>query len=166
MAIEFIEGPKTSTGAGVFTLPPEFDTKKYVSQWTKKGTATEAACQRQPIVGTRMSADAWAIWKNPETKKPHSVTISTGEHILLFRPREIQQAVNAIYGNIGKERQLAEKRGETMGGVAINDPGLLSDERIAKVTGSREPDGGEVIMNKVDNVQRVSTKVIELNSEV
>lgn len=164
MAIEFIEGPTAETGAGPFTLPAEFERDQFAASWKKKGPEVNAATQREQIQGTRLTADGWSVWKDPTTKKPHSAFVKDGEFILMCRPRLIQDQVNAIYGNVGKGYQLAEKRGETAGGVRVTDPGILSDERLSRVAGRSEYDDGEVIMNKVPDVPRVTTPTLDLET--
>lgn len=169
MAIELMSGPlgQAYETVGPLTLPASFDRKLYAAKWVKKGPAVAAAAEREWIPGTRLSADGWLVWKDgetPTTGKPYTVHLSSGEHVLLFRLREIQDAVNAICGNIGKERLLQEKRGETTGGVPIADPGMLSDDRLTKVIGKEELGDGEVTMNKIPNVgrQRVEVPPLEV----
>lgn len=163
MAIEILEGPAQETGAGQFSLPEEFDRKNFAASWKKKGPEVNAATQREHLQGTRLTADGWVVWKNPETKKPHSAFVKDGEYILMCRPREIQDQVNAIYGNVGKKYLMAEKRGETVGGKLVTDSGILSDERLSQV--ERSPyEEGEVIMNPVSSAQRVTIPTLETNS--
>lgn len=159
MAIEVITGPAGSSpqGAGQFTLPPNFDTRKFAAKWVLKGNEVSAAAEREYIIGTNLTADGWAVWKDGEDGngvkgKPHTAHVKKGEHILLFRPRSIQNAVNAIYGNVGKQRMMAEKKGHTIGGESVRDSGLLGEEKIAKVLGSEGLQGeeGDVQLNPVN----------------
>lgn len=164
MAIEIVRMPKGmhETQAGPLSLPPWFDRRKWAAKWVKEGPEVEAAREREWLVGTEgVTADGWqpALDSN---KKPHKIVLSKGTYVLLCRPQEIQQAVNAIYGNVGKERLMQERRGETTGGVPTNDPGLLSDERLAKVLGPDQLEEGDVILNKVPDVRRVELQPIEL----
>jgi hypothetical protein len=165
MAIQILDTPQGQSRAGIFTLPADFDTKKFASKWVKRGAAADAVIgQREHIVGTNFTADPWEVWRDGKNK-PHSNKAKDGEYVLLCRPRQIQDEVNAIYGNVGKQRQLAEKRGETAGGVQVLDPGFLGDDRLSKVIGSEgSAQDGEVILNKVTPVMRVSTPAIPINS--
>lgn len=147
MGIQVLKQPLSEVDAGQFNLPPEFDRKKYASQWKKMGPEVEQARERQPILGAHLTADGWEIFKD-KNGAPVKRTISKGEHILMFRPREVQDAVNAIYGNIGKERMVATKRGETTGGVPLA-PGVLTEEQILKATNERAHEDGGVVMNEV-----------------
>jgi len=169
MAIEILE-PSLFGGAeaaGQFTLPSNFDATRFAAKWVKVGNAVAAAQQREHLVGTRLTADGWTVWKDgdsPTSGKPHKVHVASGEHVLLFRPRPIQEAVNAIYGNVGKERMLSEKKGETTGGVPINDPGMLSEATLNRALGSEglPEEDGDVKFNRVEEVSRhVGTSVLE-----
>lgn len=171
MAIELISGPAGAgiQGAGQFTLPVNFDQSEHAAKWVKKGNAVNAAAEREYIVGTRMTADGWAIWKDGATAttgKPHTVHVASGEYILLFRPKSIQNAVNAIYGNVGKERMMSEKKGEQMAGAAVNDPGMLGEDKLARVIGSEGLAGedGDVKLNPVDFGQRVQAPELQTAS--
>lgn len=143
MGIQILQQPESEVDAGIFNLPNEFDREAYASRWVAMGNAVEKAKERQPLIGTRLTADGWQVF----TEKGKPVKRSTdkgGEFVLMFRPREVQDAVNAIYGNVGKERMIMHKKGEsTSGGVPLT-PGLLTEEQVARQTGERvsEEDGG------------------------
>jgi hypothetical protein len=164
MGIQILSTPKNASPitAGPFTLPEDFDQKKFAAKWVKCGQQAAAAENREYIPGTTLTADGWKVWQGM-AKKPHKIPLATGEHVLLCRPRDVQDDVNAICGNVGKERLLQEKRGETTGGVPLNDPGMLSDDKIAKVEGRNALDGdGDVVFNVVKTVdRRVTTPVFD-----
>lgn len=156
MGIQLISAPKGSPSnepPGPMSLPAEFDRKKFASKWVKQGPAVDAAREREWIPGTQLTADGWEVWKNEEGK-PFTVALLSGVYILLHRFKAVQEAVNAICGNIGKERLLQEKRGETTGGVLISDTGMLSDEKLSKTIGKEEMEEGVVKFNDVPNVER------------
>lgn len=155
MAIQMLSGPVgTHMTAGPLNLPSNFNSKLHAAKWVKEGPDVQAAGEREYILGTNLTADGWLPWKDGEGR-PHKVSLKSGTYILLHRLASVQRDVNAIYGNIGKERLTQEKSGETIGGVPVTDPGLLSDERIAKVTGEREDlEGGDVRLNPVGPVER------------
>ncbi len=171
MAIEVLNGPLNSTdprAAGPFSLPAKFDIRNHSAKWVKKGNDVEAAGQREHLAGTRASADGWQVWRDGDTPakgSPFTTKISSGEYVLLFRPKAIQDAVNAIYGNVGKERMITEKRGETSGGIPINKPGQLGDEQLARVIGRDDlTEEGEIVLNKVHDVRRIESPPLELST--
>lgn len=151
MGIQVIQAPQGAVGEtpGPLNLPVEFDRKKHAAKWVKEGPAVAAASEREWIPSTNLSADGWEVWRHPETKKPHKVALQSGTHVLLFRSRDVQDAVNAICGNIGKERLSNERKGETVAGATPNDPGMLSDDKLNKVMGMEESDEGDVDPNPV-----------------
>lgn len=160
------EGIITLTGPlagqeGYFSLPVEFDRKLHVANWVKVGPSVQQAQQIQPIIGTRQAAVGWATWKFPkghkDAGKPHKVTVKAGEYILMFRPRKVQENVNAIYGNVSKRHLLREQRGETIGGAPVRDPGVLHHERITK-NGIRDF-GDDYEMNLTPNPEPTSPVV-------
>lgn len=155
MAIEIIRRPRGSAAIempGPLQLPPEFDRQKYASKWVKVGPAVAAAAEREWIPGTTATADGWEVWRNPKTKKPHKVALQSGTHVLLCRDASVQKAVNAICGNVGKERLLQERAGETIAGVEPTDPGMLSDHQLQKVFGREEEADGDVKLNPVPDL--------------
>lgn len=158
MGIQMISRPKGQPieTAGPLNLPPSFDREKYAAKWVKEGPAVAAAGEREWIPGTSMTADGWQVWrdgKTPADGKPCRVPLASGPHILLYRLRSVQNDVNAICGNVGKERLMSERRGETSGGVPREDPGLLSDARIATVLGPEKQEEGDVVLNPVKGVE-------------
>lgn len=165
MAIEILKSPLQGgkQTIGPLTLPDEFDETKFAAKWVKKGPAVQSAAVREHIPGTRITADGWLVWKANAGGKPHTVMLNSGEHILLCRPREIQTAVNAICGNVGKERMMDERIGNTVAGVPVEDPGILGDDRLNRIIGSdplMQEDGG-VVLNKIDVGERVITPPLE-----
>lgn len=107
--------------------PPEFDEKKFVAKWIKvsqHGSEVEKA--KAPERLGRFEVDGWQVWKN--RGKPHFRALADGRYILMFRPKEHQAAVNAIAGNISRER-IVDKydgRGEQPGMI---NRGVLDDVR-------------------------------------
>jgi hypothetical protein len=168
MAIELIQVPlgaraSNVRAAGIFSLPQEFDIKQYASKWAKTGQDAASAQEREHLVGSNLTADGWEVWKRGGSSgKPLIVHAQSGDYVLLCRRREIQDSVNAIYGNIGKERMMAEKRGETTGGVPVQDPGQLGDERLAQVIGrdAVTQEEGQIILNPVSDVKRVTVPTL------
>jgi hypothetical protein len=171
MGIQILNVPqiKKQTGAGPLTLPAGFNHELHAAKWVKNGPDVLASKEREHIIGTEnVTADGWQVWKdgaNAVTGKPYTVHLAKGEHILLFRSRAVQDAANAIYGNIGKERMMTERRGETAGGIPVNAPGILGDSLLSRVIGhdSNTEDGGDVTLNKVPDVKRIEPEVPEVS---
>lgn len=159
MGIQILEIPRGQGVdlGGALALPVNFDRTKFASKWVKEGPAVEAATEREFLVGTqRLTADGWQVWRDGETPargKPYSVSLQNGKYVLMYRSRSVQNDVNAIYGNVGKEMLQQERRGETLGGVPVSAPGMLGNEQLKKVIGAEQiVDEGEE-MNKVSNVE-------------
>lgn len=169
MAIKLISAPRNGTqneAIGPLPIPHEFDRTKFAAMWAKEGPDVEALAADQWIPGTQLTADGWLPWKNPEGRL-HVVSLKSGKYVLLHRSKAVQEGVNAICGNVGKERLLQEKHGETTGGVPVNDPGMLSDDRLTKVIGKEDGDSdGDVKMNPVPGVerQRIETPALRTSS--
>lgn len=140
--IHVISSAQRGPNAGYFNLPPSFDQKKYVAHWERKGAAVDQRKQVQPILGTNYGSDGWEVWKYPAghelAGRPAEVALKSGAYILMFRPRSVQESVNAICGNVSKRHLMREARGETIAGQPIADPGILTDEKITQGTGLKE----------------------------
>lgn len=163
MGIQVLQTPAGSNEApGPLNLPPSFNRKKHAAKWVKEGPAVRAAAEREYLHGTNLTADGWEVWKDEEGK-PHKVALQSGTHVLLCRSREVQDGVNAICGNVGKQRLSQERTGETIAGQIPTDPGLLSDDKLQKVIGKEEDSEGDVKMNPVPGVsnQRVETSTLQ-----
>lgn len=121
-------GPAGSN-AGFFQLPLGFDQLKHSANWVPKGPQVEKAQTLQPILGTNKAASGWEVWKHPkghkEAGKPCTANTSKGEYILMFRPKHVSEAVNAIYGNVSK-RHLVRHQGE----VTPVAPGADGDRSV------------------------------------
>lgn len=161
MAIEVIRRPRGSSAIempGPLNLPPDFDRTKYAAKWVKVGPAVAANAERQWIPGTSATADGWEVWRSPKTKKPCKVALGNGTHVLLCRDASVQKAVNAICGNIGKERLLQERAGETIAGEVPSDPGMLTDHQLQKIYGREEEADGDVKLNPVPDTDERHVK--------
>lgn len=160
-----IEGLSQATGPqnmnrlrGRLDLPPEFDEKRHVANWVKKGPDVTKAQEKMLIPGSRgtLSADGWAVWKHPKTKQNHTRTLGTGVYVLMFRPKALQTVIQRMAGNVSKDRMLNEANGKTIGGNQLQDSGILTSERLNPVLGP-ESEPLEVPMNPVDvDVQRAT----------
>lgn len=166
MGIEVLQGPKGSRvadqNAAEFNLPPEFDRQKWSAYWVEDGPKVQEVAQREWLNGaSNVTADGWEVWKGPD-KKPRKVVSGKKTYVLTCRLRSVQNSVNAIYGNVGKLRAMAEKREDPVAVDGRRDPGVLGDARLQRIMGQSEIDHeGEVVLNKVDDVQRVEASAIE-----
>lgn len=162
MGIEVLTTPQgihaTGGDAGMFNLPPEFDQKQFVAEWVEEGMV-EMKKQRQVLPQTQFTADGWQVWMKEGSKKPVIVhTSGNRKFVLMFRPRKIQEQVNAILGNVSKNLLKREIAGETLttvtptGDVAhVQDPGMLTEARLrSEIGGMGENPGGDVTPNKID----------------
>jgi hypothetical protein len=116
MALELLKEPVGGIGngpdAGMFTLPPEFDQQLHAAEWVDEGQV-EMKKQRQHLPQTGLTADGWELFK--KAGKPVCVSLSKGRKFyLMFRPRAVQDQVNAAYGNVSKELLRREVRGESL----------------------------------------------------
>lgn len=157
MGIQITQAPlgRAATPPGPLQLPEWFDVDKYAAKWVKVGPAVAAAAEREWIPGTQATADGWIVARHPKEKTPCKVSLQSGIHVLLCRPIAVQRAVNAICGNVGKQRMLQERAGETLGalgGEVTEDPGMLSDERLSKVLGRDDLEDGAVVMNPIPEI--------------
>lgn len=155
MGIQTIKTPHQTPDAGMFNLPPEFDTKLLAAEWVEERNVNYKT-QRQTLLGTNKTADGWALWREGPKEKP--ITVTTGKNVkyfLMCRPREVQDQVNAIFGNVSKININKELEGQTIEGksVATVDPGMLGEERIKNaMPGERsEVDQSKMELNEVES---------------
>jgi len=151
MGLEPIKQPDGAPDFGIFNLPPDFDTKAHAAEWVEEGQIMFKQ-QRQSIVGTGMSADGWAIYKhNGKTYK--TTTGNKKTFVLMFRPKQLQQDVNALCGNLSKQRIKREVKGETIAGESIADSGMLPESRLRQTRegGSFDASEGDTQMNELSN---------------
>lgn len=138
--IRIIEGPSPASG-GMFQLPPKFDRTRYSAQWEEEGPKAEALLQPQHLMGLNLVADGWAIWKDPETGQDRRVTSGSGKkYILLCRPAEIQDEINALYGDKSKADIYKAQTGEVIpneGGSGAPH-GMLTSDMLKGVDGHDE----------------------------
>jgi len=143
MAIIKEAGPSDENqNAGQFALPANFDKNRFASKFVKIGNEVRAAEARQSLVGTGYTADGWAVWKN-DAGEYHSVTVADGTYVLMFRPIDIQQGVDKVFGDLSRKRMLSEKRGETIDGKPVKDTGMLTEDRLTRILGSEGVDDGQ-----------------------
>lgn len=124
--------------SGALSLPVEFDRNKYAAKWVEKGFQTQQAMQEQHISAT-IIADGWIVWKH---KSQICQRILSGKaYILMCRPKELQQQINAICGNLSREKVVREHSGQTSSGQPLEDHGILSTQELQAV--ERDPESSE-----------------------
>lgn len=135
MGIEILKTPQGASDAGMFNLPPTFDTQKYAAEWVEESQVAYKK-QRQNLPGCNATADGWEIWKNDKMDAPTIVSGSGNKKfVLMCRSAKVQKDVNALYGNVSKKKINEEVKGVTAAGAALQDPGMLSEPRLQQVMG-------------------------------
>lgn len=164
MALELIKQPQGAPDAGLFNLPPGFDTKKWAVEWVPEDQVVFKQ-QRQSIPDSGMSADGWVVYHpsvsdEEQSKKgrKEATKVVNGKSktfVLMVRPRIIQDQVNALCGNISKSRIVREVKGETVAGNAQSDSGILTEQRLRETQegGSFEGGSGDVTPNEIPSAQ-------------
>jgi hypothetical protein len=134
-----IEGPITLSLRGHLQVPASFDRKKYVAKWVKDGAAVNQAKQPEIISHVRKQAAGWETFMvtvddegKPCKPAPCTRILADGKYVLMCRPRELQSAVNKLYGKISTDRTNLEASGETVSPLVENS-GLLSDKQLVSL---------------------------------
>ncbi len=145
MGIEFITDPTKrnshSGSAGRFNLPAGFDSKKWAAEWVR-ANEVPAKMQRQALVGIPATADGWTVYHGENGAATRQFVVEDpkqGKFILMVRPRAVQEAVNSLYGNLGKERTRMEQEGKTAAGEPLQDRGMVTEERLRHLGLAEEP---------------------------
>lgn len=157
MALEAIAGPQGTPDAGLFNLPPDFDSKKYAAEWVEESQVPFKR-QRQSLPQTGFTADGWEPYKTEGAKTAYSVVGGNKKrYVLMVRPRAIQDQVNALFGNVSKKQIRREQKGETVAGATPQDPGMLTEQRLKSATGegSMMGEDGDTELNRVEEVSAV-----------
>lgn len=152
------------SGAGALSTPAEFDNARFAAAWYKEGSEVLQAQGRQFLTGTNYSAEGWAVWKfpneievpsekegekpkkekHPMAGQPHKVPLTGGIYMLMFRPAEVQHAVNVAYGRVSRDRIKRELQGESVAGSARAN-GMLTDRELTRVMGAESSESGEPV---------------------
>jgi hypothetical protein len=164
MAIEILQQPLgAGADAGMFNLPPKFDQTKLAAEWVEEGQV-QMKRQRQALPQTGMSADGWEIWKAAPGDGPTIVhTSGSRKFVLMCRDKAIQEQVNALYGNVSKKILEREIKGETVTGAtgAVQDPGILTEQRLKNVLGGDFSGGGDTQPNAVPPAKEKAFESVE-----
>lgn len=179
---------------GEFRLPEEFNRKLYASAFIDKRKVGQSRA-REVLINTDRTAEGWEVWKYPDTTiqfdinsgkdeemphdqagKPHVVTTGTGvEYVLMFRPIGVQQAVNYVYAEVSRQRMNAEVNGETAAGSTPEDSGILTEERLSRISGlqgemleaemERDASSGAVVAAHGADATHITRKSVALRKE-
>lgn len=122
-------GELARVNAGELHLPSSFDVRRFAVKWAKMGTGVERSRQEE-ILTPKLKAAGWTVWKDPKTHRNCRKTLSTGVHLLLCRKKELQDTINAVYGNTSRERLMNEQQGITANGDVPHDPGVLTNQYL------------------------------------
>jgi hypothetical protein len=139
---------------GQLALPADFDTKKYVGRWAKKGVGTERSRNPQSL-GNGQQADGWQVYKGRRNEICQK-TLSDGVYVLMFRPKALQRAVNAILGNVSKARITKEHDGETIEGESTVPFGMLPESSLKKMFPQESPEALPMQFNRIDEPDTAS----------
>lgn len=152
MALEEIKNPGGAPDAGLFNVPPGFPIDRFAVEWVEEGMVIFKQ-QRQNIPDSGISADGWEVWKGVSGKdKPIKVSTAKGKNfVLMVRPKQIQEQVNALCGNISKKRIRREVKGETVAGNAPDDSGILTEQQLkgSHEGSSFENEMGDTQLNEI-----------------
>jgi len=138
-------GPR-GANAGIFQLPPSFDRRLHSAQWAEVGVEAEFLQQPQILHGLNLQAVGWQIWKDPATGNERKVTTrgakgQGSQYVLMFRPRTVQEEVNALYGDKSKASIYKTRTGEmtpAVEGIKPVTSGMLGEEELRKMDGELE----------------------------
>lgn len=157
MGIELLSAADAQRGtAGRFQLPVGFNEKKWAASWVAKRDVNSKQ-QRQHLLGAGATADGWTVYKGEDgDEKITEVEVSEGKFVLMIRPRDVQNAVNAIFGNVGKVMADNERRGNTVAGAALQDAGMLPESKLRQVIGAAEEDPANEAQFKATPIPGVS----------
>jgi hypothetical protein len=124
---------------GRLTTPKDFDDRKYVGKWVKKGHGVEMARQPTHTIDGRFEITGWEVFKG-ENSTTCERTLTDGVYVLMFRSKALAHQLHRINGNISKYRAQSEAENKTVGGQTLEDTGMLSARDLSSVErGDGEP---------------------------
>ena len=154
---EQFEHLKASRAAGVgdlggrFRLPQEFDSTKFAAAFYQEGQEALAMEADQQVTGTRYTATGWTVWKYPKHRmvgeekeahpmagQPHKVAGTakdTQGFVLMYRPLEVQNEVNAAYAEASREMLEMEIKGETTQLSDAERESILTEANLKREAG-------------------------------
>lgn len=133
--IELLSGPGNQNRLrGRLSLPSDFDAKRYAAKWALKGHGVSAAREKQTIAFASCTAAGWEVYKS--NGRMVTRVLGRDTYILMIRPKELQETVTKLFGNLSRRRISAEAKGETvLGGQPNDDAGILRNEDLNRTMG-------------------------------
>lgn len=164
MGIEILKQPGFAPDAGIFNLPPNFDIKKWAAEWVGEGMVP-FKMQRQSLPGANATADGWVPYKDETEGKNKGKFVKTTNgagkvFVLMVRPKQLQQDINALLGNVSKKHITRELRGETVGGELAQDPGMLPESRLREAQSESPAVNEEIPLNEISTSEEHATAEI------
>lgn len=131
LGITFTKIPEQQAHAGLFELPPDFPRRELSGQWVLQ-EAVRSMEQRQPMPQVGAMAPGLTVWMGEDGKGKIKIVVDGKgrKHVLMYRPRKVQEAINALYGNVTKMLHNRNVKGETISANEQQDPGMLSESRL------------------------------------
>ena len=147
LGISTYESPAGHVNKGALELPKDFDSARHAAKWVKNGAGVQRAQEPEIIASEGVQVVPWAVWQS-KTKQICKRILASGVFILMFRPKNIQQAANKIYGNVSRKRMVTEGEGHTIGGERNSDTGMLNNSRLSR-EGENRVFEGQIQINKI-----------------
>lgn len=163
MSIQILKSPIAGhSDAGLFNLPPTFDTTKFAAEWVEEGQVAFKR-QRQVIPQANATADGWEVWRLKQKDAPTVVCASGNKKFtLMCRSRKVQDQVNALCGNVSKKFIQNEVKGKTVAGNIKEDSGMLTNEQLSSArTESFQEELGDTNLNPVAVESHEVTAAVE-----
>lgn len=145
--------PSGSVVKGALELPKEFDSRRFVAKWAVQGSGVERAKEPEIIASEGKQIIGWQVWLDSR-KQPVRRNLSGKVFYLMFRPKNIQQAVNKLYGNVSRKRMVTEGEGQTIAGERNTDTGMLNNKRLSR-EGENQTFEGQVPINEITQEETV-----------
>lgn len=160
--LESYDAPDSILHEGHLPLPVEFDRTQFAGKWVFEGPNVEKAKSSEVIPSARMRAAGWSVWLDPKTKKECKRALNKTACILMFRPKELQKAINKLYANASRRRLIDELDGASTTRAMAGGSGLLDKEQLDRV-GDRERDEDEGVFLTLHHVDLEEETTLRTN---
>lgn len=157
--LEAVTSP-VNVNKGHLEMPVEFDQNRFVGAWFKRGPQANKMRQPEVLGGAQIKAAGWSVWKDSKGRTCQR-SLSSGVYILMFRPKNLQQAIQKIYGNESRRRMVQEASGQTVAGDINQDSGILTNSVLSRMPGLErdEVEPLNIEFNQIGNEDDAATKV-------
>lgn len=123
----------------------DYDLRNWAFKWCEEGERAKEAQQSQTLIPGYV-IQGWTVVKYTDGEDKGEVVkkiLKSGKVLVLMRrPRVLQKAVDAIYGNISKHRTQDEQEGKTVTGAngeRIDRRGMLTNEQLERDAAYQTP---------------------------